>query len=108
MAEKKPSKKKAIVSGAPTIPTNFPKPLHNRVIISATPPETVSLGGIIIPDAAKEQQNKGYIMAIGTRIENPAVQVGRIAAYGEYAGVEIEHDGREYLMMRETDLLYIL
>ena len=108
MAEKKSKKTLPVITGSPSVPENFPKPLHNRIIISTTKPETVSQGGIIIPDVATEQQNKGYIMAVGPLVENPSVVPGKLAVYGQYSGVEIEHDGREYLIMRETDLLYIL
>lgn len=103
-----PAKKKPLISGAPKVPANFPRPLHNRIIVSVEKPETQTAGGIIIPDVAAEQQNRGYIMAVGPRVEDPAVQVGKIAVYGEYCGTDIDHDGRDYLIMRESDVLFIL
>lgn len=93
------------------IPANFPRPLHNRVIVTATPPETQTASGIIIPEMAQEQQNKGYVMAVGPKVGEDSgvkLQPGDLVAYGEYAGSEIEVDGKPYLIMRESDILYKL
>lgn len=94
------------------IPANFPRPLHNRVIVTATPPETQTASGLFIPDSAQENQNKGYVMAIGPKVgqEEGSVklQPGDLVAYGEHAGSEIEIDGTPYLIIRESDILYKL
>ena len=94
------------------IPANFPRPLHNRVIVSATPPETQTASGLFIPYSAQENQNKGYVMAVGPKVGydegSVKLQPGDLVAYSEHAGSEIEIDGVPYLIMRENDILYKL
>lgn len=89
--------------------TVFPRPLHCRIIVSAEKPEQMSAGGIIIPDTAQEQKSKGKVVAVGPgRKDDPMlVKVGDIACYGEYAGTEIEIDGKPYLIMNQNDVLYV-
>jgi chaperonin GroES len=84
----------------------FPRLLGNRVLISPDKPEEVSAGGIIIPNDSREQQNKGLILAIGPGCSEE-VTIGKIACYGEYAGEDFEYKGITYLLMRETDILYV-
>lgn len=79
------------------------KPLHDRVLVKPIESETVSKGGIIIPDAAKEKPLEGTVVAIGSKVDS--VKVGDIILYGKFAGNELEHEGVNYLMFRESDLI---
>ena len=86
------------------------KPLADRVIIQAAAAETKTKGGIIIPDTAKEKPQKGIVVAAGPgkKDEPVTVKVGDSVLYGKYAGTEINVDGQEYLIMRESDIFAIL
>lgn len=86
------------------------KPLADRVLVLPAPAEEKTIGGIIIPDSAKEKPLKGEVIAIGngTKDEEMVVKPGDIVLYGKYAGTEIELDGEKYLIMRQSDILAIL
>ncbi len=86
------------------------KPLADRVLISPAPAETKTVGGIIIPDTAKEKPLQGTIVAVGTgtKDEEMLLQVGDNVMYGKYAGTEIELEGEKYLIMRQSDVMAIL
>lgn len=86
------------------------KPLADRVIVQPAAAETMTKGGIIIPDTAKEKPQKGTIVAAGPgkKDEPVTVKVGDSVLYGKYAGTEINVDGVEYLIMRESDIFAIL
>jgi chaperonin GroES len=86
------------------------KPLSDRVLIEPTAAEEVTLGGIIIPDSAKEKPLHGTIKAVGdgTKDEKMILKPGDTVLYGKYAGTEIEFDGIKYLMMRQSDVLAII
>lgn len=86
----------------------FPKPLRNKIIVSAEKPEQKTGGGIIIPETAQEQQNKGTIVAVGPGLKgDPMVlKPGMIIRYSEHAGTPEEIDGKEYLIMTDKDVLY--
>ncbi len=86
------------------------KPLADRVLIKPAAPEEKTVGGIIIPDSAKEKPLKGEVMAVGhgTKDEEMVLKVGDQVLYGKYAGTEIEYDGEKYLMMRQSDVLAII
>ncbi len=86
------------------------KPLSDRVLIEPAEAEDVTVGGIIIPDSAKEKPLKGTVKAVGpgTKDEEMIVKVGDTVLYGKYAGTELEFDGEKYLMMRQSDILAIL
>ena len=86
------------------------KPLADRVLVQPSTPETVTKGGIIIPDTAKEKKQKGIVVAAGPgkKDEPVTVKVGDSVLYGKYAGTEITVDGQEYLIMREADIFAIL
>ena len=88
---------------------NF-KPLSDRVLISPAAAEEKTVGGIIIPDTAKEKPLQGKVVAVGEgkKDEPMTVQVGNTVLYGKYAGTEITVDGKEYLMMRESDIFAIV
>ncbi len=86
------------------------KPLADRVLILPAPAEEKTVGGIIIPDTAKEKPLKGEVVAVGngTKDEDMVLKVGDHVLYGKYAGTEIEFDGEKYLIMRQSDVLAVL
>jgi chaperonin GroES len=86
------------------------RPLADRVLVQPATPETVTKGGIIIPDTAKEKPQKGTVVAAGPgkKDEPVTVKVGDSVLYGKYSGTEITVDGQEYLIMRESDIFAIL
>ena len=86
------------------------RPLADRVLIKPAAAEEKTLGGIIIPDSAKEKPLKCEIVAVGngTKDEEMVVKVGDNVLYGKYAGKEIELDGEKYLIMRQADVLAII
>ena len=86
------------------------KPLADRVLIEPAAAETKTIGGIIIPDTAKEKPLQGTIVAVGngTKDEEMTLKEGDHVLYGKYAGTEIEHEGKKYLIMRQSDVVAIL
>ena len=86
------------------------KPLADRVLIAPTAVETKTSSGIIIPDSAKEKPLKGAVVAVGNGTkENPiTVKIGDHVLYGKYAGTELEFEGSDYLIMKESDILAIV
>ena len=86
------------------------KPLADRVLIEPAAAETKPIGGIIIPDTAKEKPLQGTIVAVGggTKDEEMVLKEGDKVLYGKYAGTEIEHEGKKYLIMRQSDVVAIL
>lgn len=86
------------------------KPLADRVLVQPMAAETKTASGIIIPDTAKEKPQKGKIVAVGpgTKDNEVTVKVGNTVLYGKFAGTELKLDGKDYLMMRESDILAIV
>lgn len=86
------------------------KPLADRVLIEPAAAEERTASGIIIPDTAKEKPQKGTVVAIGPgTTENPiTVKVNDTVLYGKYAGQELPIDGKDYLIMKEADILAII
>lgn len=86
------------------------KPLADRVLVKPAPAEEKTIGGIIIPDTAKEKPSKGEVIATGngTKDEEMVVKVGDTVLYGKYSGQEIEFEGVKYMIMRQSDILAIL
>jgi chaperonin GroES len=86
------------------------KPLADRVLVEPAAAETKTSSGIIIPDTAKEKPQKGKIVAVGAGTkDNPiTVSVGDNVLYGKYAGTELQHEGNDYLIMKEDDILAIV
>jgi chaperonin GroES len=86
------------------------KPLADRVIIEPSAAEEKTAGGIIIPDTAKEKPSKGTVVAVGPGTkDNPmTVKSGDAVLYGKYSGTEITFEDREYLIMRESDIVAII
>jgi chaperonin GroES len=86
------------------------KPLADRVLVEPAPAEEKTAGGIIIPDTAKEKPQRGTVVAVGNgKPDEPmTVKVGDTILYGKYSGTELSHEGADYLMMREADILAII
>ena len=85
------------------------KPLADRVLVLPAQAEE-KVGGIIIPDTAKEKPQRGKVVAVGngTKDEEMILKVGDEVLYGEYAGTELENEGEKYLMMRQSDVLAVV
>ena len=85
------------------------KPLADRVLILPAPAEE-KIGGIIIPDTAKEKPLRGTVKAVGngTKDEEMILKEGDTVLYGKYAGTELELDGEKYLIMRQSDVLAVI
>lgn len=88
---------------------NF-QPLADRVLIEPAKAEEKTVGGIIIPDTAKEKPLQGKVLAVGegTKDEKMILKEGDNVLYGKYSGTEVELDGEKYLIMRQSDVLGIL
>ena len=86
------------------------KPLADRVLVEPAPAEEKTASGIIIPDTAKEKPMRGQVIAVGNgkKDEPMTVKVGDSVLYGKYAGTEINVDGSDYLIMRESDIYAIV
>ena len=91
------------------------RPLHDRVLVRRLEEETLSAGGIVIPDNAKEKPSRGEVLAIGNGkhldngdIRSLDVKVGDKVLFGKYAGNEVKVDGEELLVMREDDIMGII
>lgn len=86
------------------------KPLSDRVLVEPAAAETKTAGGIFIPDTAKEKPQKGTVIAVGPgkKDEPTTVKVGDTVLYGKYSGTELTVDGKDLLMMRESDILAIV
>ena len=90
------------------------KPLGDRVVVKPQPAEEKTASGLFIPDTAKEKPQKGSVVAVGPgRVENGTkidmtVKAGDTVLYGKYSGTEIELDGDDVLIMRESDILGVV
>ena len=91
------------------------RPLHDRIIVERLEEETTTASGIIIPDSAKEKPMQGDVIAVGKgkvtedgKVLSLDVKVGDKVLFGKYSGNEIKIEGKEYLMMREDDVLGVV
>ena len=86
------------------------RPLADRILLEPAPAEEKTASGIIIPDSAKEKPQKGKIVAVGNgKPEEPlTVKVGDEVLYGKYSGTELAYEGKDYLIMKEAEILAIL
>ncbi len=86
------------------------QPLADRVLVEPAAAEEKTASGIIIPDTAKEKPQKGQIVAVGTgkKDEPLTVKAGDTVLYGKYSGTEITIEGKDYLIMRESDIFAII
>jgi chaperonin GroES len=88
------------------------RPLDDRVVIEPLDPEEVTAGGIVLPDAAQEKPQRGHVVAIGPgklldsgKRGELSIGVGDQVIFGKYAGSEVEVDGKDLKIMRESDIL---
>jgi len=91
------------------------RPLHDRIIIQRIEEGEQKVGGIIIPDSAKEKPQQGRVIAAGTgkvkddgTRQQPDVKAGDLILFGKYSGQEIKLDGEEYIIMREDEILGVI
>lgn len=86
------------------------KPLADRVVIEPAAAEKKTISGIIIPDTAKEKPQKGVVVAVGTGLPDVplTVKVGDQVIYGKYVGTEFTIEGKDYLIMPESDIIAII
>jgi chaperonin GroES len=86
------------------------KPLADRVLIKPEEAEDKTASGIIIPDSAKEKPQRGTVIAAGpgTKDEKMEVKVGDSVLYGKYSGTELTFDGKDYLIMKQSDILAVI
>ncbi len=86
------------------------KPLGTRVLIEVQEAEEKTASGLIIPDSAKEKPQKGKVVAVGkgTKDEEMELKVGDKVLYGKYAGTEIDVEGKNYLIMKQSDVLAVV
>lgn len=86
------------------------KPLADRVLIEPVAAETKTASGLYIPDTAKEKPQTGKVVAVGSgkKDHTMTVKVGDTVLYSKYGGTELKHEGADYLIMREDDILAIV
>ena len=86
------------------------KPLADRVLVEPQAAEEKTASGIIIPDSAKEKPQRGTVVAAGpgTKDEKMEVKVGDKVLYGKYSGTDVTIEGKDYLIVRESDILAII
>jgi chaperonin GroES len=91
------------------------RPLHDRIIVQRLEEGEQKVGGIIIPDTAKEKPQQGTVIAAGTgkikddgTRQRPDVKAGDLILFGKYSGQEIKLDGEEYIIMREEEVLGVI
>ena len=81
------------------------RPLDDRVVVEASAAEEVTAGGIVLPDAAQEKPQRGVVISTGPGRLLDSGNRGDEVIYGKYGGADIEVDGEEYKILRETDIL---
>ncbi|ANB59411.1 chaperonin GroES [Anoxybacillus voinovskiensis] len=91
------------------------KPLGDRIVIELIQTEEKTASGIVLPDTAKEKPQEGKVVAVGTgRVLDsgervaPEVAVGDRIIFSKYAGTEVKYEGKEYLILRESDILAVI
>ena len=86
------------------------RPLADRVVIEPKAAETKTASGLYIPDTAKEKPQQGTVVAVGPgkKDEPMEVKVGDVVIYGKYAGTEVSVEEKDYLVMKQSDILAIL
>ena len=91
------------------------RPLHDRVVVKRIEEDTKTAGGIIIPDTAKEKPQQGQVVAVGPGARDEAgkintldVKVGDKVLFGKWSGSEVKIDGKELLIMKESDVMGVL
>ena len=91
------------------------RPLHDRVVVQAVESESKSAGGIIIPDTAKEKPSQGKVISVGPgardndgKLVSLELKKGDMVLYGKYSGTEVKIDGKDMLIMRESDVMGVV
>ena len=91
------------------------RPLHDRVVVQAVESESKSAGGIIIPDTAKEKPSQGEVISVGPgardndgKLVALELKKGDVVLYGKYSGTEVKIDGKDMLIMRESDVMGVV
>jgi chaperonin GroES len=87
------------------------KPLGKRILVEPIEAESKTASGIIIPDTAKEKQQKAIVVAVSKELENKEkneLKIGQTVLFGKYSGTELDLDGKHYLMLKSEDVLAIL
>ena len=91
------------------------RPLHDRVLIESLESEEKTAGGIIIPDTAKEKPQEGKVIAVGPGAKSEDgktipmdVKVGDLVLFGKWSGTEVKVDGKEYSIMKESDIMGVV
>jgi len=91
------------------------RPLQDRIVVKRLESESVTKGGIIIPDSAKEKPIEGRVIAVGNgkvlkdgKVRPLDVKVGDVILFGKYSGNEVKLDGEEHMLIREDDVLAVL
>jgi chaperonin GroES len=91
------------------------RPLHDRIVVKRIEEDETKIGGLFIPDSAKEKPQKGEVVAVGKgkrgddgKLIPPDLQAGDRILFGKYSGSDIKMDGVEYLIMREDEVLGVL
>jgi chaperonin GroES len=86
------------------------RPLADRVLIEPKEAETKTASGIFIPDTAREKPQQGKVVAVGPGIkdEKMEVKVGDLVLYGKYSGTEITVDGKDYMIMKQSDIFAVI
>ena len=91
------------------------RPLHDRVVVQALDSESKTAGGIIIPDTAKEKPSQGKVISVGPgardndgKIVPIDLKIGDTVLYGKYSGTEVKIDGKDLLIMRESDVMGVI
>ena len=85
-------------------------PIADRVLVEPAAAEQVTSSGIIIPDTAQEKPQRGTVVSVGAgkKDEPMTTKVGDVVLYGKYGGTELKYEGKDYLIMRESDILAII
>lgn len=91
------------------------QPLHDRIVVEASPKEQTTAGGIILPDTAQEKPQRGTVLAVGPgkRLDSGQlapvdVKKGDTVLYGKYGGTEVTVDGKDYVILRAEDVLAVV
>jgi len=91
------------------------QPLADKVLVQRLEAETKTAGGIVLPDSAKEKPQRGKIVGVGKgkvlddgSVQKPQVKKGDVVLFTSYAGTEIKIDGKEYMIMNESDIMAVI
>ena len=86
------------------------KPLADRVLVEPKEAETKTAAGLFIPDAAKEKPQQGVVVAVGggKKDEPMELKAGDVVMYGKYSGTEINVEGKDYLILRQSDVIAVI